>query len=123
MRFCQMCVQGQAVLTERRFAQISLLTDCSSRRRQKSGHGSIEEITGISARDGSHPRLSDLFKTRGRLAKNRSNSEHTKNVRDWKEVFDVAVSGSILSPVSPDPDDDRLTEWCNRWPQYPPELS
>ena len=49
-------------------------------------------------------------------------SEHTKNVRDWKEVFDLAVHEPILLPVSSDPDDDRVAEWFNRWPQYPAEL-
>ena len=48
--------------------------------------------------------------------------EHTKNVRDWKEVFDVAVDGPILVPASSDPEDDAIAEWSNRWPRYPPEL-
>ncbi|POO03035.1 Isopenicillin N synthase [Trema orientale] len=49
-------------------------------------------------------------------------TELTKNVRDWKEVFDVAVSEPTLVPVSSDPEDDRVAKWFNRWPDYPPEL-
>ncbi|PON67000.1 hypothetical protein PanWU01x14_105820 [Parasponia andersonii] len=43
--------KGQAVLTERRFDQISPLTDSSYRRRRKPGYSDTEEITVISARD------------------------------------------------------------------------
>ena len=49
-------------------------------------------------------------------------SEHTKNVRDWKEVFDMAVHEPMVVPVSSDPEDDRVVERFNRWPEYPPEL-
>ncbi|KAL5562506.1 hypothetical protein UlMin_032253 [Ulmus minor] len=49
-------------------------------------------------------------------------AENTKNVRDWKEVFDVTVEEPTLVPASPDPDDHQITEWFNQWPQYPPEL-
>ncbi|XP_062092286.1 protein DMR6-LIKE OXYGENASE 2-like [Humulus lupulus] len=49
-------------------------------------------------------------------------AENTKNVRDWKEVFDVAVQEPTVVPVSSDPMDDRVVEWFNRWPEYPPEL-
>ncbi|WJZ83805.1 hypothetical protein VitviT2T_003454 [Vitis vinifera] len=49
-------------------------------------------------------------------------SELTKNVRDWKEVFDFVVSTPTVIPVSPDPDDKELKELTNQWPQYPPEL-
>jgi len=47
-------------------------------------------------------------------------TEHTKNVRDWKEVFDFTVSDSTVIPVSPDQLEARLL--VNRWPDYPPEL-
>ncbi|XP_075672561.1 jasmonate-induced oxygenase 2-like [Castanea sativa] len=49
-------------------------------------------------------------------------TEHTKNVRDWKEVFDIAVGEPALIPASPDPDDKEITELYNQWPEYPPEL-
>ncbi|MED6209521.1 hypothetical protein PIB30_055459 [Stylosanthes scabra] len=46
--------------------------------------------------------------------------EHTKNVRDWKEVFDFGVEDPTLVAASPDPDDDRVAYWNNQWPEYPP---
>ncbi|KAL5562507.1 hypothetical protein UlMin_032254 [Ulmus minor] len=49
-------------------------------------------------------------------------AENTKNVRDWKEVFDVNVENPTLVPSSPDPEDNQVTEWFNKWPQQPPEL-
>ncbi|RVW49776.1 Protein DMR6-like oxygenase 2 [Vitis vinifera] len=49
-------------------------------------------------------------------------TEHTKNVRDWKEVFDFVVPTPAFLPASPDPDDKELNELTNQWPQYPPEL-
>ena len=49
-------------------------------------------------------------------------TEHTKNVRDWKEVFDFTVSTPTFIPASPDPDDEELKELTNQWPEYPPEL-
>ncbi|RVW49765.1 Feruloyl CoA ortho-hydroxylase 2 [Vitis vinifera] len=49
-------------------------------------------------------------------------TEHTKNVRDWKEVFDFVVRTPAFGPASDDPDDKELIELTNRWPQYPPEL-
>ncbi|KAG6571998.1 putative 2-oxoglutarate-dependent dioxygenase, partial [Cucurbita argyrosperma subsp. sororia] len=51
-----------------------------------------------------------------------SDMELTKNVRDWKEVFDFIVADPTVVPVSPEPDDDRLTHWTNRWPTYLPEF-
>ncbi|KAG7011675.1 putative 2-oxoglutarate-dependent dioxygenase, partial [Cucurbita argyrosperma subsp. argyrosperma] len=38
-----------------------------------------------------------------------SNTELTKNVRDWKEVFDFVVADPTVVPASPEPDDDQLT--------------
>ncbi|XP_057445159.1 flavonol synthase/flavanone 3-hydroxylase-like [Lotus japonicus] len=49
-------------------------------------------------------------------------SEHTKNVRDWKEVFDFTVEEPTLIPASIDPDDKEITQWYNHWPEYPPEM-
>ena len=51
-----------------------------------------------------------------------SDMELTKNVRDWKEVFDFIVADPTVVPVSPEPDDHRLTHWTNRWPTYMPEF-
>ncbi|XVE93303.1 hypothetical protein REPUB_Repub01dG0179400 [Reevesia pubescens] len=49
-------------------------------------------------------------------------TEHTKNVRDWKEVFDFTVQDPTIVPASPHPDDKEVIEWHNQWPEYPPEL-
>nr|AUF71969.1 gibberellin 20 oxidase 1 [Dimocarpus longan] len=51
-----------------------------------------------------------------------NDSEHTKNIRDWKEVFDFVANDPTLLPVSHDPDDKEITELHNVWPEYPPEL-
>ncbi|CAL5377284.1 unnamed protein product [Camellia sinensis] len=48
--------------------------------------------------------------------------ELTKNVRDWKEVFDLAVNNPTVIPASHEPDDKEVRELVNRWPAYPPEL-
>ncbi|OMP01571.1 Isopenicillin N synthase [Corchorus olitorius] len=48
--------------------------------------------------------------------------EHTKNVRDWKEVFDFTVQNPTIVPASKNPDDKEVIEWHNQWPDYPPEL-
>ncbi|KAF9675945.1 hypothetical protein SADUNF_Sadunf09G0086800 [Salix dunnii] len=49
-------------------------------------------------------------------------SEHTKNVRDWKEVFDLNVQDPTVVPASSKPDDEELTRWFNQWPEYPTDL-
>lgn len=49
-------------------------------------------------------------------------TELTKNVRDWKEVFDFLLKEPTVVPASPEPEDDELTQWTNQWPEYPPEL-
>ncbi|KAJ7967415.1 2-oxoglutarate and Fe(II)-dependent oxygenase superfamily protein [Quillaja saponaria] len=49
-------------------------------------------------------------------------TELTKNVRDWKEVFDFTVQEPTLVPASLEPDDKEVTEWYNQWPEYPPDL-
>ncbi|XP_073029990.1 protein LATERAL BRANCHING OXIDOREDUCTASE 1-like [Primulina eburnea] len=49
-------------------------------------------------------------------------TEHTKNVRDWKEVMDITVQTPTTIPVSHEPDDRRLIELINQWPKDPPEL-
>lgn len=48
-------------------------------------------------------------------------TEHTKNVRDWKEVFDFTAEDSTFFPVSPD-EPDQAKQIANRWPDCPPEL-
>ncbi|XP_071691769.1 protein LATERAL BRANCHING OXIDOREDUCTASE 1-like [Rutidosis leptorrhynchoides] len=49
-------------------------------------------------------------------------TEHTKNVRDWKEVFDFTVENPTVMPSSHEPEDKRTTEFTSQWPQHPPEL-
>ncbi|XP_024980540.1 protein DMR6-LIKE OXYGENASE 2-like [Cynara cardunculus var. scolymus] len=49
-------------------------------------------------------------------------TEHTKNVRDWKEVFDFTVEVPTTMPASHDPDDEQTTEYRNQWPLHPPDL-
>lgn len=49
-------------------------------------------------------------------------TEHTKNVRDWKEVFDFTVENPTIMPTSHEPDDEEIKEWVNQWPNYPPNL-
>lgn len=48
--------------------------------------------------------------------------EHTKNVRDWKEVFDFYVENTTQVPASHEPHDMELTTLTNQWPQYPPHF-
>lgn len=47
-------------------------------------------------------------------------TEHTKNVRDWKEVFDFTVKEPMIIPSSHEPHDEELMKIWNQWPQYPP---
>ncbi|KAI8532874.1 hypothetical protein RHMOL_Rhmol11G0248800 [Rhododendron molle] len=49
-------------------------------------------------------------------------TELTKNVRDWKEVFDLAVKNPTVIPTSPEAGDNGLQELVNRWPEYPSEF-
>ncbi|CAA3017289.1 DMR6-LIKE OXYGENASE 2-like [Olea europaea subsp. europaea] len=49
-------------------------------------------------------------------------TEHTKNVRDWKQVFDFTVENPTVVPASHEPDDVRLQEIVNQWPDYPPNF-
>ncbi|CAJ1939369.1 unnamed protein product [Sphenostylis stenocarpa] len=49
-------------------------------------------------------------------------TEHTKNVRDWKEVFDFLAKDPTLVPLTSDEHDDRLTQWTNPSPPYPPHF-
>ncbi|KAL1290391.1 hypothetical protein HN51_058854 [Arachis hypogaea] len=47
-------------------------------------------------------------------------TEHTKNVRDWKEVFDFLTKDPTLVPLTSHESDDRLVHWTNKSPHYPP---
>lgn len=49
-------------------------------------------------------------------------TENTKNVRDWKEVFDYTVQQPTLAAASVDEDDHRVAHWENQWPQRPSEM-
>jgi len=46
-------------------------------------------------------------------------TEHTKNVRDWKEVFDFGVENPMVIPASHEPHDQELRLLVNQWPLYP----
>ena len=49
-------------------------------------------------------------------------SEHTKNVRDWKEIFDFTVEEPTLVPASHEIGDEELRELRNQWPDFPPDF-
>ncbi|KAL5984864.1 hypothetical protein ACLOJK_038700 [Asimina triloba] len=49
-------------------------------------------------------------------------TEHTKNVRDWKEVFDYLLRDPTFIPASHEPHDPHLQELKNQWPAHQPEL-
>lgn len=51
-------------------------------------------------------------------------AEHTKNVRDWKEIYDFNVQQPTFVPLSLEEDDEENVQfkWDNRWPQNPPEF-
>ncbi|KAI7725142.1 hypothetical protein M8C21_021798 [Ambrosia artemisiifolia] len=49
-------------------------------------------------------------------------TEHTKNVRDWKEVFDFVVDVPTMIPASHESDNDETTELHNQWPHHPSDL-
>ncbi|KAG4906228.1 hypothetical protein AAZX31_20G008800 [Glycine max] len=48
--------------------------------------------------------------------------EHTKNVRDWKEVFDYLVENTAQVPSSHEPNDLDLRTLTNQWPQNSPHF-
>ncbi|KAG5063032.1 hypothetical protein JHK85_004215 [Glycine max] len=49
-------------------------------------------------------------------------TEHTKNIRDWKEVFDFLARDPTFIPLTSDEHDDRLTQLTNQSPEYPPNF-
>ncbi|KAF8409995.1 hypothetical protein HHK36_002515 [Tetracentron sinense] len=49
-------------------------------------------------------------------------TEHTKNVRDWKEVFDFMADNGTVKPASYEPADEEHHKFINQWPEYPPQL-
>jgi isopenicillin N synthase-like dioxygenase len=49
-------------------------------------------------------------------------TELTKNVRDWKEVFDFASRGSFRLPSSSELESAEILTVRNQWPQNPPGL-
>ena len=49
-------------------------------------------------------------------------TEFTKNVRDWKEVFDYTVNEPTLAAASVDEDDHRVAHWENQWPLNPTQF-
>ncbi|KAI4318386.1 hypothetical protein MLD38_032097 [Melastoma candidum] len=49
-------------------------------------------------------------------------TEHTKNVRDWKEVFDITAHDPTCVPASYYPEDSEVTWWRNQWPEHPHDM-
>merc|ERR1711915_534184 len=49
-------------------------------------------------------------------------TELTKNVRDWKEIFDFACRGYWRLPSSFELESDEIRTVTNQWPQNPPGL-
>ncbi|KAL1290403.1 hypothetical protein HN51_058863 [Arachis hypogaea] len=52
-------------------------------------------------------------------------AEHTKNVRDWKEIYDFNVQQPTFIPPSHDHHHDDINiqfHWDNRWPLNPPHF-
>ncbi|KAH9318871.1 hypothetical protein KI387_020640 [Taxus chinensis] len=49
-------------------------------------------------------------------------AELTKNVRDWKEVFNFVPRGTIEIPTSTDPHDAVTETFTNKWPPHRPDL-
>ncbi|CAD5323497.1 unnamed protein product [Arabidopsis thaliana] len=48
--------------------------------------------------------------------------EHTKNVKDWKEVFDIYFKDPMVIPSTTDPEDEGLRLVYNKWPQSPSDF-
>ncbi|XP_057738142.1 probable 2-oxoglutarate/Fe(II)-dependent dioxygenase isoform X1 [Arachis stenosperma] len=48
-----------------------------------------------------------------------SDTELTRNVRDWKEVFDFLAKEPTFFPLTTDELDDRVTQLSNKSPQHP----
>jgi len=46
-------------------------------------------------------------------------TENTKNVRDWKEVFDFCVESPLVVPASYESDEKEMRLLLNQWPLYP----
>ncbi|GLJ26364.1 hypothetical protein SUGI_0507890 [Cryptomeria japonica] len=49
-------------------------------------------------------------------------NELTKNVRDWKQVFDFACTGTIHLPRHFEADSSETLPLTNQWPDNPPHL-
>jgi isopenicillin N synthase-like dioxygenase len=47
-------------------------------------------------------------------------AEHTKNVRDWKEIYDFNVQQPTFIP--PSDDQSFQFQWENRWPHNPSDF-
>ncbi|KAK6934014.1 Isopenicillin N synthase-like, Fe(2+) 2OG dioxygenase domain [Dillenia turbinata] len=46
-------------------------------------------------------------------------TELTKNVRDWKEVFDFTVKEPTVIPASHEPGNSEVKHLTNQWPDHP----
>ncbi|XP_062105186.1 jasmonate-induced oxygenase 2-like [Humulus lupulus] len=47
---------------------------------------------------------------------------HTKNVRDWKQVFNFFLQEETLWPTSYEDGNNEVMVLTNQWPDYPPQL-
>lgn len=45
------------------------------------------------------------------------NDEHSKDFKDWKEVYDFYVNDGMLMPASHEPDDPEIVPWYTPWPE------
>ncbi|KAL0743539.1 hypothetical protein Bca4012_085052 [Brassica carinata] len=48
--------------------------------------------------------------------------EHTKNVTDWKEIFDFFLQDPTIVPATPEEEDTELRKLTNQWPQHPSDF-
>ncbi|CAN4107629.1 unnamed protein product [Withania somnifera] len=69
--------------------------------------------------------FSQLTEEKRKVSRDESNpmgfydAEYTKNVKDWKEVFDFVVQNPTILPASHEPHDMELKELTNQWPTFP----
>lgn len=49
-------------------------------------------------------------------------TEHTKNVRDWKEILECTARDPVILPASHLLHDTELMNFSNKWPNTLPEL-
>lgn len=50
------------------------------------------------------------------------NAENTKNIRDWKEIFEYEAKGSVNIPIRNVNGAYKVEKVKNRWPKFPPNM-